>query len=231
MTRIPIETDSARGEDSESNAPNGSENSNSSGPEDNPGANGGQADSIACDDKGECEAPDVGKRPEPGQQTQPEPQPDPANLTNKEAEYLDMLRRMKAEFDNYKRRVARERTDIIQFATEGVITKILSISDDLLRGIDFARNKGLDSEILKGIELVERQLADLLSEYGAQPFDSLHQPFDPNIHEPLYTKETHEHDDNTIIEEERKGYKMHDKILRPARVVVSRKPAEPQAQE
>jgi len=147
-----------------------------------------------------------------------------APVSDKAAEYLDMLQRLKAEFDNFRRRTQREKADTVKYATEEILKKLLSVIDNLQRGIDFAKKSDFDAEVLKGIELVERQLLDLLAEFGTAPFESLDQPFDPNRHEPMYTIERDDVDENIVVQEALKGYLMHDKVLRTAQVVVSRKP-------
>jgi len=144
---------------------------------------------------------------------------------DKASDYLDMLQRMKAEFDNYRRRTQKEKADTIRYATEDILKKIIPVLDNLQRGVEFARKGGMDTEILKGIELVEKQIVDLLAEYGAEAFESMNQPFDPNMHEPMYVMDSEEVEENTVIQEALRGYKMHDKILRVAQVVVSKKPS------
>lgn len=143
---------------------------------------------------------------------------------DKAAEYLDMLQRLKAEFDNYRRRTKKEKADTIVYACEGVVEKILPILDNLQRGIEFSRKSGISDDLLKGITMVEKQLLDLLAEYGVQPFESLGQKFDPNVHEPMHVLERDDVDEDTVIEEFQRGYKIHDKLLRVAKVVISRGP-------
>lgn len=144
---------------------------------------------------------------------------------DKAAEYLDMLQRMKADFENFKKRSRKEKSDTIRFANEDLLRKTLPIVDNLDRGLGFARAQGMATDMLKGFEMVEKQLLDLLADYGVTPFESLNATFDPNVHEPMTMLERDDVDENTVIEELERGYMIHDRVLRVARVIVSRKPA------
>lgn len=144
---------------------------------------------------------------------------------NKADEYLDMLQRLKAEFENFKKRTRREKADTIRFANEEVLRKILPILDNLQRGISMAGEQGMSEDMLKGMSMVARQLEDLIADYGVVPFESLNEPFDPNRHEPMTMVDRDDVEDNTVVQELERGYMMHDKVLRVARVIVSRKPA------
>lgn len=140
-------------------------------------------------------------------------------------EYVEHLQRMKAEFENYKKRTTREKSDTVCFANEKLIGKLLPVADNLQRGCECAVEHAKDEQgksILKGIELVEKQLIELLSEFGANAFDSIGEKFDPNIHEPLYTIPRDDVEDNTVVEEIEKGYMLNERLLRPAKVAVSR---------
>ncbi len=146
------------------------------------------------------------------------------DLQGKNKEYLDHLQRMKAEFDNYKKRIAREKADSIRFANSLMSEKLLPVIDNLQRGLKHAADNSLNEQLLEGFVMVEKQLLDVLSEFGVTPFDSLDKPFDPEFHEPLYTIERDDIEENMVIEEIEKGYLIHDKILRASKVAVSRKP-------
>ena len=144
---------------------------------------------------------------------------------DKAAEYLDMLQRMKAEFENFKKRSRKEKSDTIRYANEDLLRKILPIVDNLQRGLGFARSQGMDPDMLKGMELVEKQLLDMLADYGVTAFESLNARFDPNAHEPMTMIDRGDVEENTVVEELERGYMIHDRVLRVARVIVSRKPA------
>ena len=102
---------------------------------------------------------------------------------------------------------------------------MLPVIDNLQRGIAYAADNAKDEEITNGMRLVLKQLEDLLSGFGVKPFDSLGEDFDPNIHEPLYRVERDDVEEDKIVEEIEKGYMIHDKVLRVAKVGVSRKPS------
>jgi len=141
-------------------------------------------------------------------------------------EHVDQLQRLKAEFENFRKRSAKEKADTICFANEQLLKKLLTVYDNLKRGSDYAVENAHDEEIAKGISMVKRQLFDLMEEFGVKPFLSLGQEFDPNLHEPLYTVEDAEAEPNTVVEEIEEGYMFQDRVLRHARVAVSRKPEE-----
>jgi molecular chaperone GrpE len=167
--------------------------------------------------QGAGELPDLEIKPGRAEQQLPQ-----GNVAD---EYLDMLRRMKAEFENYKKRTRREKADTIRFANEDVFRKMLPILDNLQRGIAIAHEQGMSQDMFKGIEMVGKQIQDLLADYGVVPFESLNKPFDPNYHEPMSMVDRDDVEDNTVVQELEHGYMMHDRVLRVARVIVSRKPA------
>ncbi len=139
------------------------------------------------------------------------------------AEYIDHAQRLKAEFDNFKKRTIREKADLTKFANENLLLRLLPVVDNLSRGTSYAAQNTQDEEILKGMKMVERQLIDTLAEFGAAPFESAGQPFDPYRHESLYCMENDELEPNTVVQEIETGWTLHDRVLRPAKVAVSRK--------
>ncbi len=136
--------------------------------------------------------------------------------------YLDHLKRLQAEFENYRRRMAKEKSETAQFAYGQMAKKILPVLDNLERGLGFADKHDIDPEFVSGIRMVERQLLDVLAEFGVTPSETLGEAFDPNLHEPVYTVERSDVDENIIVEQIEKGYMLGDKVLRAAKVVVSR---------
>jgi molecular chaperone GrpE len=157
----------------------------------------------------------------------PDPQPAPAGsdvekLVKQNNEYLDHLRRLQAEFENYKKRTKKEKADTIHYANGQMAEKLLAAVDNLQRGLKCSADTPAGEEILNGMRMVERQILEILADYGVKPFDTVGIVFDPNIHHPLYTVEKSDVDDNIIVEEIEKGYMLHDKLLRPAKVVVNR---------
>ena len=128
--------------------------------------------------------------------------------------------RLLAEFDNYKRRTQEERTKLFKYAGEELAKAILPILDDLHRTME-SDGKGKARSILEGIELIVAKLDKTLEEQGIVPFDSVGQDFDADLHEALMSEKS-DKGDNVILKEFEKGYKYDDKILRHAKVVVSK---------
>ena len=128
--------------------------------------------------------------------------------------------RLLAEFDNYKRRTQEERTKLFKYAGEELAKAILPILDDLHRTLE-SDGKGKARSILEGIELIVVKLDKTLEEQGIVPFDSVGQDFDADLHEALMSEKS-DKGDNVILKEFEKGYKYDDKILRHAKVVVSK---------
>ena len=128
--------------------------------------------------------------------------------------------RLLAEFDNYKRRTQEERTKLFKYAGEELAKAILPILDDLHRTLE-SDGKGKARSILEGIELIVAKLDKTLEEQGIMPFDSVGQDFDADLHEALMSEKS-DKGDNVILKEFEKGYKYDDKILRHAKVVVSK---------
>jgi molecular chaperone GrpE len=144
-------------------------------------------------------------------------------LESQNKEYLDHLQRLQAEFENYRRRTQKEKSETIKFGISQMAEKMLVVADNLRRGLSYAAENATDKKILSGISLIERQLLDTLAEFGVKPIDTLGEAFDPNLHDPVYTIERDDVEENKIVEEIEKGYSIHDKILRAAKVVVSRR--------
>ena len=128
--------------------------------------------------------------------------------------------RLLAEFDNYKRRTQDERTKLFKYAGEELAKAILPILDDLHRTLE-SDGKGKARSILEGIELIINKLDKTLEDQGIIPFDSIGQDFDAELHEALMSEES-DKGENVILKEFERGYKYNDKILRHAKVVVSK---------
>ena len=128
--------------------------------------------------------------------------------------------RLLAEFDNYKRRTQEERTKLFKYAGEELAKAILPILDDLHRTLE-SDGKGKARSILEGIELIVAKLDKTLEDQGIVPFDSVGQDFDADLHEALMSEKS-DKGDNVILKEFEKGYRYNDKILRHAKVVVSK---------
>ncbi|MCD6574305.1 nucleotide exchange factor GrpE [Candidatus Aerophobetes bacterium] len=138
-------------------------------------------------------------------------------------EYLDHLKRLKAEFENYKKRMVKERQQIVTWAIEDLIKEFLPVLDDLERAIDSASISQDFSSLIQGIKMVYDHFKQLLKKKGLEEISAQGEEFDPNLHEAIMRIESDEHPDNVVVEEMRKGYKFKDRVLRPAMVKVNRR--------
>lgn len=138
-------------------------------------------------------------------------------------EYLDQLQRTRAEFMNFQKRSRVQAEIDRQYATGGLALDLLNVMDNLDRAIDAARSSA-DPSILAGLELVQKQFLDMLSKHGVQPIEALGQPFDPSLHEALLQQPDPESPEGTVIADLGRGYKIHDRVLRPSKVAVSTRP-------
>jgi molecular chaperone GrpE len=136
-------------------------------------------------------------------------------------EYLDSLQRLKADFDNYRKRAARDQADLAARAHERLVKELLPVLDGLDRALDAAaRHSGGDSQKLEeGVRLVHKELADALSREGLAEIET-NGRFDPHVHEALLSQPS-EAEEGSIIEVVQKGYVLGDRVVRPARVVVA----------
>ena len=136
----------------------------------------------------------------------------------------DTFLREKAELDNFKKRLIKEKEDFVQFANERLLKELLQIEDNLARAMT-APNATLES-LKEGVEMIQKQFGDFLKNHKVEPIEALEKPFDPNLHEVVNQQESEAHEENTVIEEYSKGYTLNGRILRSAKVVISKKPAE-----
>jgi len=140
----------------------------------------------------------------------------------REAESLqDRTFRLMAEFDNARKRAAREREDYVRFANESLIRELLPVLDNFDRALRAARGDAGASAVTAGIELIQRELLRVLEKFGATPFSSAGQPFDPERHEAVARVPTSEHPDMTVVAETARGYLLNGRVLRPAMVSVA----------
>lgn len=137
------------------------------------------------------------------------------DLKEKEGRYLYLY----AEFENFKKRAAKERADLLKFGWESLAQELLTVLDHLESGLAHAP-AGMDKNFLQGFQLVHQHLKTILEKQGVQPIETLNRPFDPNFHEALGHQPSSE-PAGTILQEQRKGYTLHGRLLRPARVSIS----------
>ena len=138
--------------------------------------------------------------------------------------FRDLALRSQADFENYKKRAAREKDDAVKYANSALLQQLVSILDNFELGLAAAKTHGDESPIYSGMVLVQKQLNDLLAENGLEPIEAEGNKFDPNLHE-VIAHEPYVSPEGTVIRQARRGYRLKDRLLRPARVVVSSGPA------
>ncbi|MEW5914080.1 MAG: nucleotide exchange factor GrpE [Thermodesulfobacteriota bacterium] len=141
------------------------------------------------------------------------------------AELKDRVLRQAAELENFKKRSEREKADFLRRANEGLVRDLLPVLDNLERALAHARENAELASLLEGMELVHSELLKTLGRHGLEPVEAMGQPFDPVLHEAMMQQDNPELEENTVVGEMQKGYRFQDRLLRPAMVVVSKKPS------
>ena len=141
-----------------------------------------------------------------------------AAVTHERDEYLDNLQRLKAEFDNYRKRAAREQESLVARAHERLVKELLPVLDDLERALEAAEAHE-EAKLEEGVALVARSFADILRKEGLEEV-STEGKFDPHVHEALLSQPSEE-EQGTVLQVLQKGYRLGDRVIRPARVVIS----------
>ena len=134
-------------------------------------------------------------------------------------EYYRLLQRTMADFENYRRRMESRRQETIKRANEGLLLQLLPILDNLELALQTAAGTSADS-IIEGVEMIQRQFLDVLAKEGVKPVPALGEVFDPRVHEAVMQVEDTEAEAGTIVAEIKKGYLIHDRVLRPSTVKV-----------
>ena len=139
----------------------------------------------------------------------------------------ERLLRTAAEFDNFKKRVLKEKEDLQKFGNERLLRDFLPVADNLERALEHADQHDL-KQVIEGVRLVQKQLESALGKHGVTGFSAVGKPFDPTQHEALMQQESDE-PPNTVVSEMARGYKLNDRLIRPAAVVVARPKSPPSA--
>lgn len=179
----------------------------------------------------------------PGQDTEPLVTVEPSTVTREQLdelkqraakadEHWDRLLRTTADFDNYRKRAAREKQEAIKYANESLLEKLVPVLDAFDMALNATQNAGAEGtkSLQQGIGLVQQQLKTILSDAGLEAVDATGKPFDPNFHEAIAQQESADLPEGSVLQQLRKGYKLKDRLIRPASVVVSKLPAAPGAQ-
>jgi len=135
----------------------------------------------------------------------------------------DQLLRLHAEFDNFKKRTAREYESLTKYANKRLISEMLPVIDNFKRAVDSADKVSNINDLKNGIKLVLKQFEDILKQNGLEEIGSDGTQFNPDKHEAVIQVETDEHPEDTVIEEVRTGYRLHGNVIRPSLVKVSKK--------
>ena len=163
----------------------------------------------------------------------PLPPPTPAQIEElkiraaKADENWERLLRTTADFENFKKRAAREKIESAQYAAFSLLQKVLPVLDNFEMALAAAQDAKGDklSSMQSGVLMIQQQLKNVLVETGLEEIDAAGQPFDPNFHEAVSQQESAEVTEGNVLQQLRKGYKFKDRLLRPATVIVAKKPA------
>jgi len=140
-------------------------------------------------------------------------------------ETWDRFLRLTADFDNYKKRAARERQEAISFANENLLSRLVPVLDAFEMALAAASNDAAAKSLQAGVLMISNQLKSVLAEAGLEEIEAGGKPFDPNLHEAVTQQESTEVPEGQVIRQIRKGYKFRNRLLRPAGVVVAKMPA------
>jgi len=142
-------------------------------------------------------------------------------LATEKADLQDCLLRRQADFENFRRRVERERSDFVQYACMDLVKELLPVLDDFERALQVETS---DKDYARGVELIYQRLLETLKKQGLEPIDTAGRLFDPNLHQGLDRVETTEAEDQAILQEYQRGYNFKGKLLRPSLVKVAVRP-------
>jgi len=142
-------------------------------------------------------------------------------LSNEELEYLKQLQRLQAEFDNYRKRINKERTNLFNMAKGELISQVIPVLDDLDRMINYHQESDHQCSV-EGVNLIYQKLLKVLNEEGLEEIPSVGEKFNPEVHEAVGVEKTDKKNDDIVLEEWQKGYLFSGKLLRPSRVKVGK---------
>jgi molecular chaperone GrpE len=141
--------------------------------------------------------------------------------TREAEEHRDRYLRAAAEFDNARKRSARERDDYTRYANESLLRELLPVLDNFERALQSSRNEPAAAAVTAGVELIQRELLRVLEKFGVTPFTSVGQPFDPEKHEAIARVPARGHAEGSVVDETARGYLLNGRVLRPAMVTVA----------
>ncbi|MEW6187988.1 MAG: nucleotide exchange factor GrpE [Thermodesulfobacteriota bacterium] len=139
-------------------------------------------------------------------------------------ENYDRYLRLSAELENYKKRMEKEKSDLYKFANENIVKDLLPVLDNLERALEHGREEETSKALIEGVELTHKSLWTVLEKHGLSRIEALGETFDPNHHEAVMVQEDGQRPDGEVISQMQLGYRLHNRLIRPAMVVVSKKP-------
>ena len=173
--------------------------------------------------KAEAEVEEQDERAEEGVEEKEEEQESALEKAKAEAaQHHDRWMRLAAEFENFRKRSSRQFAELVQSANERLVAQLLPVLDNFERALDHQGDEETLESFRKGVEMIFGQLQNVLETEGLKPLDSVGKPFDPDVHDAMMQIESKEHESGTIVEEVEKGYTLNDRVLRHAKVVVSK---------
>jgi molecular chaperone GrpE len=182
--------------------------------------------SLSTKDKGEkievTGAAEETPQPEAAPAPEPVEAPEQAEKPAEAQEYYERFLRCAAEMENLKKRLEKEKAELLQFANENLIKELLPVVDNLERALEHGRQLEAPAPLMEGLELVHQGFLKALTRFGVIPISCVGQPFDPVFHNAVMQEETTEVEDCTILKELQKGYLLQNRLIRPAMVVVAR---------
>jgi molecular chaperone GrpE len=178
-----------------------------------------EEDQVQTERPAEAAEPEAAARTEPSQTA--ESGSDRDRLVKEKAELQELLQRRQAEFENFRRRVERERTDLFEFAAMDSVKALLPVMDDFERAL---KTETADKEYARGLELIYNRFSETLKKLGLEPIPTEPRLFNPHIHHAVEMVDTKDHPDQTILDEYQRGYYFKGRLLRPAMVKVAVNP-------
>ncbi|MEK6195349.1 MAG: nucleotide exchange factor GrpE [Deltaproteobacteria bacterium] len=139
----------------------------------------------------------------------------------------DRFLRVSAEFENYKKRAQREVDDFRKYANEAIFKELLTVVDNLERAVESSSDKCENGQLLEGVDLTLKEILKVFEKFSVKPIEALEHEFDPAVHQAVLQEASEAHAENMVIREFQKGYTIHDRLLRPAMVVVSKSAGNP----
>lgn len=145
------------------------------------------------------------------------------NKTKEADEYLSQLKYLKADFENYKKRMNREKEEFAKYATEKLVLELLTVMDNLERAIEAGTEDSGKTSLLEGVEMIYKQLNNILEKQGVKCIKAEGEIFDPHLHECVMTEETDKHEEDAVLQEIQKGYKLNSRVIRHSKVKIAKR--------